>query len=126
MIFSNLKDKTPKELKSNLIYRATCPSPCNKTYIGRTKQFLHKRVYQHIYDKKSHKKSRSALSKHLQEEDHIVTIDNFEILKTETNFNKRNIAEVIYIKKNLNTLNQQTDTSYLSNQYDNIIKHSKF
>lgn len=125
-IFTKKKDVTPKELKSNIIYRAKCPSPCNRNYIGQTKQSLHKRVYQHIYDKTSKSKTKSALSKHLLEENHTITIDDFQIIKKEKNYQKRSIAEMIEIKKCENPLNQQTDTSYLSNRYDHIIKKSKY
>ena len=47
-----LKPRTDYFYNSNLVYQFECD--CTKTYIGHTKQYLQKRIYQHKTDNKSH------------------------------------------------------------------------
>lgn len=120
-VFTNTKDKTPKELNSHVVYKATCD--CGVSYIGQTKQSLKCRIYQHNNDaKKQNTESHSALSNHIRTSQHTITSDNFRILEKEKNTTKRRIMEMIHIKKSNNTLNKQTDTDYLQNIYDFLLR----
>ena len=47
-----LKPRTDYFYNSNLVYQFECD--CTKTYIGHTKQYFQKRIYQHKTDAKSH------------------------------------------------------------------------
>ena len=38
-LFTNTKDKVPKQNKSNVVYEFTCPK-CNSSYIGKTDRTL--------------------------------------------------------------------------------------
>lgn len=121
-LFSKLKDKITKDKQTNIVYKSKCE--CGSEYIGKTGQTLKKRTQQHIADSTSHAKSEesmSALSLHLKNSTHHITLDNFTILEKESNPLKRSIKEMIHIKKSKNTLNKQTDTKYLENIYDNLI-----
>ena len=59
-MFTNVKDKTPKEHKSNVVYEFTCQK-CNKSYIGKTERTLLERAKEHAY-----RDNDSAINKHLQ------------------------------------------------------------
>lgn len=118
-VFSNVKDKTPIEHQSNIIYKAECD--CGAVYVGQTKQYLKTRVYQHIHDATKTKDNLSALSSHIKDTKHTVSLDNFSILNKENNTNKRRVMEMILIKKHKNIINKQTDTDFLSTVYDNIL-----
>jgi cytochrome c-type biogenesis protein CcmH/NrfF len=58
-LFTNAKDKAPKQNKSNVVYQFTCPK-CNNSYIGKTDRTLLERVKEHAY-----KDKESAVYKHL-------------------------------------------------------------
>ena len=55
-----MKDKTPKENKSNVVYEFNCQK-CSNCYIGKTERTLLERAKEHAY-----KDSDSAINKHLQ------------------------------------------------------------
>lgn len=121
-IFSKIKDSTTKEMQSNLIYKVNCE--CNSIYIGMTKQYLKSRIQQHISDSKNTTnitKKKSALSDHLISTNHTISFDDVTIVNRELKYRKRNIMEMLYIKKYTNTLNKQTDSEYIQNIYNNII-----
>ena len=59
-MFTNVKDKTPKENKCNVVYEFTYQK-CSKSYIGKTERTLLERAKQHAY-----KDNDSAVNKHLQ------------------------------------------------------------
>ncbi len=44
-----VKDAVPDELKSGVVYEATC-SQCNQSYIGQTCRHLKTRVHEHLFD----------------------------------------------------------------------------
>ena len=56
--YFNLKDITPKLLRSCLVYRFTCRVDPDTQYLGETKRRLHQRINEHI-------KGNSAVSQHL-------------------------------------------------------------
>ena len=58
-MLTNAKDKVPKQNKSNVVYKFTCPK-CNINYIGKTDRTLLERVKEHAY-----KDKESAVNKHL-------------------------------------------------------------
>lgn len=126
-IFSSIKDKTPKELCKNIIYKCVCSS-CNMCYIGQTKNQLHRRLAKHLSDVKhtNNNLNMSALTKHMQSTGHMISIDDVSILDYEKQYKKREILEMIHIKKTQSTMNKQNDTLTLPAQYNTIIKHSRF
>lgn len=125
-IFSKLKDPTPKEDKSSIVYEITCE--CGSQYIGITKQYMLTRYKQHIYDANlktknlNSTKKCSALSSHLAENHHKITFDNMKIIEREPKYRKRNILEMLHIKKRNNIINKKTDVEHIQNAYDNIVR----
>ncbi|KAI4468002.1 hypothetical protein MML48_2g00000902 [Holotrichia oblita] len=94
---------------------------CNKCYIGQTKQYLKKRIYDHQYTVTHNVTAETALSKHSKDRRHNFDFQNTKILKKENNYKKRLIYEMIYIKKDENAVNFRTDIDNLSVIYNNLI-----
>ncbi|XP_074114118.1 uncharacterized protein LOC141537171 [Cotesia typhae] len=64
-VYSKLKDKTVWNQESELVYSIPCS--CGKAYVGQTKQYLSRRIYQHKYscqDKFRDKEDLTALALH--------------------------------------------------------------
>lgn len=125
-MYTNLKDSIPKSDRSSIVYKIPCKD-CTSCYIGQTKQYIKKRVKQHIYDcapKNYQKIEKTALADHHFINDHNFNFDAYEILDTETNFKKRNISEMIHIQIN-NSINKRTDTDNLSKIYTFILDKFK-
>lgn len=114
--FSKLKAKTPPSKKTHVIYKIPCDN-CDKVYIGQTSQHLEKRIQGHKYDKLN----KTALTKHTQTMKHKFNFDKTEILATETHTKKREIIEMIEIKKHPNSINDKTDTQNLNKIYNNLL-----
>ena len=84
--FDKMKDKDEIGLKCNAIYNIPCKD-CNKVYIGQTKRYIKKRVYEHKNDYK--KSPFTALTKHQMDNFHRFDFENVKILATEKNLRKR-------------------------------------
>jgi hypothetical protein len=118
-IFSKLKDRTPMMLQSNVVYQVTCE--CGVIYTGQSLQWLRKRLYQHKLNIKNSNGDHSALCKHAIDEKHVPLWDQVKIVYHESNKKKREVLEMIAIKKSSNSINKQTDSIMLASAYDNII-----
>ncbi|KAI4461022.1 voltage and ligand gated potassium channel [Holotrichia oblita] len=93
-----------KKLTFNMcVYKLDCKD-CNKCYIGQTKQYLKKRIYNHQYTVTHNVTGETALSKHSKDRRHNFDFQNTKILKKENNYKKRLIYEMIYIKKDENAV----------------------
>jgi len=55
----------------------------------------------------------SVIAEHIHKFNHEFDWDNTQILDFETNYNKRLISEMIYIKEQKKSINLQTDTEML-------------
>jgi len=123
-LFTNLKDKDDKELQSNVIYKIDCKN-CDGCYIGQTKQYLKKRVYQHKYDcniVNIDKTEKTALPQHhFDQENHVFNFDEVSIMDKEPNWFKRNVGEMIQIEINTNNINFKTDALKLNPIYKSIL-----
>lgn len=118
-IFSKLKDSTPKSHQSNLVYSIPCS--CGHTYLGQTMQLLKDRIYQHKYNISIKNNNHSALCDHAITDSHTPLWDEVKIVYRENHQKKRDILEMIAVKKTPNCLNKQTDCIMLSTTYNNII-----
>ena len=79
--YTNMKDMTPKEYKSNVVYEFTCPG-CNSKYIGKTERNLGERCQEHGTRKES------AIFLHIKDCDHFNFIYNmmiFDVMDFDTN-----------------------------------------
>ena len=103
---SNIKDKTIKEHKHDLGYKAQCPDlNCDETYIGEIGRRFSERIIDH-----SGRDDKSHLYEHAEKTGHEnVNIDHFEILSNgyKNNKFKRKLAEALHIKHERPTLNVQ-------------------
>lgn len=121
-LYSKIKDPIPVPLKSNVVYQVECAS-CDKSYIGQTSQWVKSRMALHKSDiTKNHE--RCALATHAYNMDHRVDFENVKILKTEKNYQKRLIHEMIQINKSENAMNKKTDTNKLSSIYSYLLEMS--
>jgi len=118
-VFSKLKTPTPKLDQSYLVYSIPCS--CGYTYLGQTLQFLKSRIYQHRYNISIGNREHSALCDHAITTGHTPLWNEAKIVYRETNQKKRDILEMIAVKKTPNCLNKQTDCIMLPNTYNNII-----
>lgn len=98
MVFSKLKDAIPKDMKSGLVCQLNCLD-CEETYIGETKQYVEKRIYDHKYHIQIGDNKHSGAVSHATSQNHKIDFDNFNILTIEANTTKRKILEAIKIKK---------------------------
>ena len=124
-VYSKVMDKTPMGQNSELVYKIMCS--CGKSYVGQTRQYLSKRIYQHRYscnDKFNDKEDRTALANHHFLTGHIFDFEGVVILDRETNWLKRNISEMVHISLT-DTVNLRTDTENLSNVYLGLINKYK-
>lgn len=120
MVFSKLKDVIPKELKSGLVYQLNCLD-CNETYIGETKQYVTKRIYDHKYHIQIGDSKHSGAVSHATSLNHKIDFDNFNILTMEGNTTKRKILEALNIKKHKSSMNIQEECISLDNVYNTFI-----
>uniref|UniRef100_A0A8D9BPX0 Reverse transcriptase domain-containing protein n=1 Tax=Cacopsylla melanoneura TaxID=428564 RepID=A0A8D9BPX0_9HEMI len=107
--FSNMKDKTKKEIKSGIVYKIDCEN-CSSSYIGESGQYLKKRMYQHNYDIKRDN-NVSALTNHAFENSHKFDFDNVKIVDTENNARKRKVLEAFHINSTPQSINYKTDVN---------------
>ena len=100
-----LKDDSPKELLSKVVYRFKCLSDSDTQYIGYTNRPLRERVMEHLT------KGNSAISDHIAAckecNDRGVKINNFEILRKCRSKADTPIFEAILIRKFNPSLNRQ-------------------
>lgn len=105
--------------RTHIVYKIPCNS-CNACYIGQTKQYLEKRLDQH----KKSKENQTALATHKTNTGHDFNYNQTKILDTETNYKKRIIKEMIYIKKDKNAINHRTDIKNLNSIYFSLISEN--
>ena len=123
-LFSNTKYHIDTMQRSNIIYRIPC-NDCDKVYIGQTKRYLHTRLKEHKRNSvKPNLSSKCALVEHAQQEQHSFGFDDTRILATEKNLNKRLTLEMLFIQRENQSVNAQTDIQNLSTIYSGILaKH---
>ncbi|KYM96993.1 hypothetical protein ALC62_12327, partial [Cyphomyrmex costatus] len=109
------KDKLDKFNNTNVVYKIDCLN-CDCSYVGQTKRNLKTRIKEHKADLKK-LQNKSVVSKHQIEYNHTMDWDNVHILDNEPSYIKRSISEMIFIKKQLNGLNLQSDTERFPENY---------
>lgn len=128
-LFSKLKEKTKKELYTDIIYKIPCggkeDQTCDLNYIGTTKQFLKNRLANHKSDIKCKNSNKTALAQHAVDSDHVPDFESTEILAIEKNTNKRLILEALYIQTADKTMNRKTDVENISESYCSLLKSYK-
>lgn len=93
---------------------------CNVTYIGETRQYLYKRLYQHSYSRKCLNSKRSLLCHHAIHVYHQFAIDNCSILFKSRNYFERLLLELVYIHFNENSINNHAEVDNITLSYKHI------
>jgi len=114
------KDALPSSLRSNVVYQLNCQN-CSASYVGQTKRSLSIRMSEHRSHIIRNSSQQSVITDHRLLHKHDFDWDNVQILDEETNYNKRLISEMIFIKKQKFGLNAQTDTDLLDPIYNEIL-----
>ena len=97
--FFRFKDKMPYCLRSNVVYKFSC-GRCNATYYSKTCRHLSVKVGEHsgvspLTGKKSKSKKSTAVKDHIRFCDHIVSIDDFNILATSDSYFHDRLKKVL-------------------------------
>jgi len=114
------KDKNRFEDNNNVVYKILC-NGCNASYVGQTKRKVKTRINEHIKNIKVEESKHSVITKHILEFNHTFDWQNVKIMDVETNYYKRLISEMIYIKTQDNGLNLMEDTDCLDSSYFNLL-----
>jgi len=114
------KDSIPKLLQTNLVYKLSCKN-CDATYVGQTGRTLKTRISEHRNHINRNTTSQSVITEHRINFSHEFNWDNVEILDKERFLSKRLISEMIYIKRQKNSLNLQSDTECLDDGIISIL-----
>ncbi|XP_071578891.1 uncharacterized protein [Temnothorax nylanderi] len=114
------KDRLDDKKCTGVVYKLEC-SGCSACYIGQTKRHLETRIKEHCADINKRPNQHSVVSKHRLDFDHNFKWQDVKILHKEPNLKKREIAEMLFIKKHTDSINSQKDTENLPLVYDRII-----
>ena len=112
------KDPLPKFAKRNVVYQIDVGiAMILSTQVKREKK-LKLRLAEH----RNHRVTsiRSVITNHRVSCNHDFDWDNMRILDSERNYNKR-MSEMLYINRQSNSLNMQTDTEALNHRYIEIL-----
>jgi len=127
IVYSNMKDKIPKEKTKNVIYEVEC-NDCDKTYIGQTGQYIKKRMQEHSYDCRTTtgNNNKTALAEHAKTHGHTFNTAEPKILCKVENKRKREIVESICIsKRGEKAINYKTDAKTVGSFYSSVINNLK-
>jgi len=114
------KDKIEHMSTNDRVYKINCLN-CEKSYVGQTKRQLQTRVKEHMSDITEKNGLISVISEHRLEKNHDMNWTETTILDIESSYVKRIISEMIYIKRQDNGLNKNSDTALLPDVYSPII-----
>jgi hypothetical protein len=108
-----------KEAESLVVYKVTCET-CQAIYIGKTERILHYRMREHMSNSKLNK---SAVYDHIKKNpDHVINMDNIEIIDRASNNFKVQVKELLHILKCKPILNTQLNSQSSYNIKTHIIK----
>ena len=115
------KDHIEMFKRCNVVYKINCIN-CNCSYVGQTKRRLISRINEHQKDINKKSSVLSVISEHRLNEGHDFNWSEVKILDNESWYQKRMTSEMLYIKRQTNGLNRQTDTDSLPVIYNNLIE----
>ncbi|XP_011859448.1 PREDICTED: uncharacterized protein LOC105556944 [Vollenhovia emeryi] len=119
-IIKKEKDALTNDQKVEVVYKIDCKY-CNASYVGQTKRHLKTRINEHAKDIMKHVGNHSVVSKHRTSLGHDFDWSTPHVLHRESNTRRREIAEMVFIKRTKDTINLQNDTENLNDIYDRII-----
>ncbi|KYQ57975.1 hypothetical protein ALC60_03025, partial [Trachymyrmex zeteki] len=115
-IFSTINNKIKKLSSRKNLYKNNIDNNNEsielnrKKYVCQTKRKAKTRIKEHKANIKKSKDSLTVLSQHQIDCGHKINWDDIQILDIEPFFQKRITSEMIFIKKQINGLNKQSDT----------------
>ncbi|EFN61751.1 hypothetical protein EAG_05118, partial [Camponotus floridanus] len=98
------KDAIPKFANTNVIYKIECDN-CDASYVGQTGRKLITRINEHRKNINYNTRSQSVITEHKLNYNHEFKWNEVKILDKETFYNKRIISEMLFIKRQTNSLN---------------------
>lgn len=120
LLIKNIEDKFTTSKMTKLVYKINC-CDCDLVYIGQTKRHLITRMKEHQQNDKWRTNNYSVVTDHRLSLNHNFDWSNPNVLHSEKYRRKREIAEMISIKKFDNSVNLQKDTENLNPIYNRII-----
>ena len=115
------KDSLLVSSKRNVVYKINCNS-CDASYAGHTGRQLHTRNSEHKNQVRHNTTNHSVITEHRLNYDHDFTWDEVEILDIEPFYSKRLISEMLFSKRQRNSINLQTDVRSLHHMYASTIE----
>ena len=109
------KDKLTNNQLSNVIYKIPC-ADCDASYVGQTRRLLSTRLKEHRSHISRNTSQKSVITNH-RLMGHEFKWEEVEVLDREPVLNKRLTSEMIFIKRQKNSLNLQSDTDNLNTVY---------
>src|SRR5436190_18793427 len=118
------KDALPHMSRSNIVYKINCNN-CDASYVGQTGRQLMTRIKEHKNHIKRKNPTKSVVTEHRIDLRHDFDWDNIEVLDHEPIYHKRLVSEMLYIKRQKNSINLQTDIEGLHHSYFTAIDNLK-
>ena len=115
------KDPLPDSSRRNVVYKINCES-CDASYVGQTGRQLHTRISEHKNQIRHNTTNHSVITEHRLNFDHNFAWDKVEILDTEPFYSKRLMSEMLFIKRQRNSINLQTDVQGLHHTYASTVE----
>ncbi|XP_024891393.1 uncharacterized protein LOC112467144 [Temnothorax curvispinosus] len=115
------KDTLPSTSHRKVVYKIDC-GDCEASYVGQTGRQLLTRIKEHDSHIRRNCTGHSVITDHRLEHKHEFKWNDVKILDQEPSLSKRLISEMIYIKRQKDGLNLQTDTENLPETYVNVIE----
>jgi len=109
------KDKLTNNQLNNVVYKISC-ADCDASYVGQTRRLLLTRTKEHRSHILRNTSQKSVITNHRML-NHEFKWDEIEVLDREPVLNKRLTSEMIFIKRQRNSLNLQSDTDNLNVAY---------
>lgn len=122
-LYSTLKQRIPKEMKSGVVYSITC-NTCTMEYIGQTSRSLYTRLVAHKSDIRLKKKT-CKLAEHIVDNQHIANFEEVKLLDQCQWNSKRLFMEMARISQSDSCMNNRTDIDGLSDIFTHIIRIDK-
>jgi len=103
-----------------VVYKVSC-NDCDASYVGQTSRQLKKRISKHRNHIRRNTSQLSVLTNHRLEFGHNFNWEEPEIWDRESSLGKRLVAEMLFIKRQRNSLNLQSDMEGLHHVFATII-----
>lgn len=115
--FFPFKDKTPEDMRSNVVYKFVCGS-CNAAYYGKTERHIRVRSSEHLgitplTGKRVRNIKPSAISEHLLTNTHDGFLEDFKIISSDPSSYKLLIRESLLIARDSPVLNKSVQSTPL-------------